>query len=421
MSLLWFGAQSRGRRSRAATGFSLALCCLTLVIVFAVAAGQVSASERYGAIVVDARTGQVLHEVNADRRHYPASLTKMMTLYLLFEAVQRGRLSLYSQLPVSAQAARQPPSKVGVRAGDTIMVDTAIRALAVKSGNDVAVVVAEALGGSESAFARQMTRKARELGMWRTTFFNASGLPNSLQLSTPRDMAQLSRALLYDFPQYYHYFSTQSFTYKGKRFNTHNRILNSFAGADGIKTGYTSKAGYNISASALRNGRRLIAIVFGADSSRARNNQAEYLLDAAFRGRVPSAPSVQTTQTASRSRQQDYGSANAANSRDAAVQRSRQVSSNVQSAQTRSGSSGRWSVQIGAFSRDATAKAVARQAQSLSGQLSSGRIYVIPVMSSTSGTLYRSRIAGLSESVARAACEDLRRRNADCRVVPPGG
>ncbi len=259
----------------------LGAAILLLAAVF-LATSASAKSERKAAIVVDAVSGEVLYEKQADRRHYPASLTKMMTLYLLFDAVERGQLSMNSRLPVSKHAAAQPPSKVGVKAGGSITVEQAVRSLAIKSGNDVAVVVAEALGGSEAGFGRKMTAMARKLGMWRTSFFNASGLPDKRQLSTPRDMAKLSRALLYDFPRFYHYFSAPGFSYEGRQFNSHNRLLYSYGGADGIKTGYTRAAGYNISVSAVRGGRRLIAVVFGADSSGKRNTWAASLLDRAY-------------------------------------------------------------------------------------------------------------------------------------------
>ena len=240
------------------------------------------AQARYASIVIDAETGEVLRSRSADIRRYPASLTKMMTLYLLFEAIDDGRLNLTSKLKVSKRAAGQPPSKLGLRAGSTIRVEDAIRALVVKSANDVAVVVAEALGGTEVEFARKMTAKAGALGMSRTTFRNASGLPNRKQRSTARDMAQLARALMRDFPHRYHFFDDQRFRYHGRVHRSPNRLLGSYRGMDGIKTGYIRASGFNLAASAEREGRRVIAVVFGGKTARSRNRHMASLLDLGF-------------------------------------------------------------------------------------------------------------------------------------------
>ena len=259
-------------------GLLLTLCVLAVSQIFAAE----TAEARYASIVVDAETGEVLRSRNADIRRYPASLTKMMTLYLLFEAIDEGRLSLVSKLKVSKRAAGQPPSKLGPRAGSTIRVEDAIKALVVKSANDIAVVVAEALGGTEVEFARKMTSKARALGMSRTTFRNASGLPNRKQRSTARDMAQLARALMRDFPHRYHYFDDQRFRYRSRVHRSPNRLLGSYRGMDGIKTGYIRASGFNLVASAERDGRRVIAVVFGGKSSRSRNSHMANLLDLGF-------------------------------------------------------------------------------------------------------------------------------------------
>ena len=240
------------------------------------------AQARYASIVIDAETGEVLRSRNADTRRYPASLTKMMTLYLLFEAIDQGRLKLHSKLEVSKRAAGQSPSKLGLRAGSTIRVEDAIKALIVKSANDIAVVIAEALGGTEVEFARKMTSKARALGMSRTTFRNASGLPNRKQRSTARDMARLARALLQNFPHRYHYFDDRRFRYRGRVHRSPNRLLRSYRGMDGIKTGYIRASGFNLVASAERDGRRVIAVVFGGKTARSRNAHMANLLDLGF-------------------------------------------------------------------------------------------------------------------------------------------
>lgn len=235
-------------------------------------------AEKYAAIVVDARTGKSLFDVNSTAQRYPASLTKMMTLYLVFDALETGRLSKESQIPVSAHAASQPPTKLRFRPGESIDVDSAIRALTVKSANDVAVAVGEYLGGSEDGFAAMMTAKARQIGMRNTVFRNASGLPDGGQHSTARDMAVLGIALRSRFPQYYYYFSATDFMFRGRLVRGHNDMLGRVRGVDGIKTGYIRASGFNIVTSYDADGRRLVIVVMGADSARQRNDHVEALL-----------------------------------------------------------------------------------------------------------------------------------------------
>ena len=266
------------RSGSAVLGLVLALCILVVSQIFSAEEAQA----RYASIVIDAETGEVLRSRSADVRRYPASLTKMMTLYLLFEAIEDGKLSLDSKLKVSKRAAGQSPSKLGLRAGSTIRAEDAIKSLIVKSANDIAVVVAEALGGTEIEFARIMTRKAQELGMSRTTFRNASGLPNRKQRSTARDMSRLAQALMRDFPDRYHYFDDQRFSYKGRVHRTPNKLLARYRGMDGIKTGYIRASGFNLVASAERDGRRVIAVVFGGKTPNSRNAHMANLLDLGF-------------------------------------------------------------------------------------------------------------------------------------------
>lgn len=240
------------------------------------------APEKYAAFVMHADSGDVLMSKYPDSPRYPASLTKMMTLYVLFEEIEAGRLNLSSELTVSKQAAAQPPSKLGLAAGSTIDVETAIEALVVKSANDVAVVVAEAVSGSEWKFAQLMTTRARELGMRNTTFKNASGLPNSRQTTTARDLATLSQRLVYDHPQYFPYFSTREFAWNGRTYRTHNSMVRTYAGADGLKTGYTQRSGFNLATTAKRDGQRLIGVVLGGRSVRTRDSHMAEILDTAF-------------------------------------------------------------------------------------------------------------------------------------------
>ena len=261
---------------------ALVSCLWVLGMSFAAAAAP------YAAMVIDARSGEVLHSRNADTRLHPASLTKMMTLYIAFEAVRNGEISLDTDVRISRNAASEPPSKLGLRAGQRIKLRYLIRAAAVKSANDAATAIGEAIEGSEAKFARRMNRTARALGMTNTTFKNAHGLTENGHMSSARDMTTLGRHLLYDYPQYYNLFSRRS-THAGikKVANTNRRLLADYRGADGIKTGYTRAAGFNLVASAERGNERVIATVFGGRSSASRNAKVAELLDLGFR-RAPS-------------------------------------------------------------------------------------------------------------------------------------
>lgn len=238
----------------------------------------------YAAMVMDARSGEVLHARNADTRLHPASLTKMMTLYVVFEAIEHGEISLDTKVRISRHAASEPPSKLGLKAGQKIKLRYLIRAAAVKSANDAATALGEAISGSEAAFARRMNRTARSLGMTRTTFKNAHGLTESGHMSTARDMTIMGRHILYDYPEYYNLFSRRSVD-AGVRTvqHTNSRLLASYKGADGIKTGYTRAAGFNLVASAERGNERVIATVFGGRSTATRNARVAELLDMGFR------------------------------------------------------------------------------------------------------------------------------------------
>lgn len=242
---------------------------------------------KYSSIVMDAETGQVLHNEDANGIRHPASLTKMMTLYMAFEALRKGHINLETRLPVSARASRQAPSKLGLQPGETIPLKAAVLALVTKSANDAAVVVAEFLGGSEDAFARKMTQKARALGMSTTVFKNASGLPNPSQITSARDMAILSRALYRDYPKEYKYFSLRSFFYKGTEHRNHNHLLGKVQGVDGIKTGFIGASGFNLAASAVRatesnQRRRLITVVMGGPNRHWRDRRVTELFETYF-------------------------------------------------------------------------------------------------------------------------------------------
>jgi D-alanyl-D-alanine carboxypeptidase len=250
--------------------------------------GHISHSSRddysppYSAIVVDANSGRILHEASADSPRHPASLTKIMTLYLLFERLESGKMKLNTSMPVSEHASVQAPTKLGLRPGQNLEVEDAIRGLVTKSANDAAVVVAEAIGGTEDDFAAMMTSKARALGMSRTTYRNASGLPDDDQITTARDQALLGRAIQERFPRYYRYFSTPSFTYRGESMRNHNHLLGQVEGVDGIKTGYTRASGFNLVTSISRDSRHVVAVVLGGSSAASRDARMRGLISQHF-------------------------------------------------------------------------------------------------------------------------------------------
>ncbi len=269
---------------RRSAGIACAFAALVGVCAPAIAQAQgLFTQPKYAAIVEDANTGEVLYTMRADALRHPASITKIMTLYLTFEALSTGRLRMGDVITISPHAYSMMPSKVSTHAGEQLTVAEAIPAMTVHSANDVAVAMAERLSGSEGQFARLMTARARELGMTSTTFVNASGLPpDGEQITTARDMAILSRAVMRDYPQYYQFFGLKSFTYRGKLLMNHNHLVAKMPGVDGMKTGYTSLAGFNLVASGVRDGHRLITVVLGGPSVAARDENVEELLDAGF-------------------------------------------------------------------------------------------------------------------------------------------
>jgi D-alanyl-D-alanine carboxypeptidase len=251
--------------------------CGFVAVVFMLASNPSQAAP-YADIVVDANSGNVLHETNADARRHPASLTKIMTLYLLFEQLEAGKLKLDSQLKVSPEAAGQMPTKLGLKSGSTIQVEDAIKGIVTRSANDAAVVVAEAIAGDEDEFAKLMTRKAQALGMTRTLYKNASGLPDDDQVTTARDQATLGRVIQERFPRYYKYFSTRSFTFRGQSIGNHNHLLGRVEGVDGIKTGYIGASGFNLVTSVHRGNRYLVAVVLGGSSAGSRDARMRELI-----------------------------------------------------------------------------------------------------------------------------------------------
>jgi D-alanyl-D-alanine carboxypeptidase len=403
------------------------------ILAIAILSGT-PASAKYASMVIDADTGDVLHQINADTRNYPASLTKIMTLYMVFDALEKGTLTLDTPLKVSKRAAGMPPSKIGVKVGATIRVEDAILALVTKSANDVAVVVAEALGGTEIEFARIMTERARQIGMSRTSFRNASGLPNRRQLSTARDMALLGIRIREDFPGYYRYFSTQRFKYAGRSYKNHNSLLASYAGADGVKTGYIRASGFNLVAAAERDGRRVIGVVFGGKTSRSRDAHMKTLLDKGFEKLLerdafrepllaldgPASRSGVTVQPVPVVAQGDSdGDADAGGGADTVVVDSETQLLSAPASQVAAidVQATRWSIQVGAFSRLEAARSVADQTAARLGALATGAVALVD----STGRFHRARLSGFDKGGAYRACQALRSNNIDCLVFAPRG
>ena len=274
-----------GIRQRAVATLLAVVVMVMVMVMVMVSAGAARAqigSSRYASLVVDAQSGEILSSANPDEYRFPASLTKMMTIFMVFEAVRDRQLSFSDPVHVSAWAASMPPTKLGLVPGSTLTVEQAVLGLVTKSANDAATALGELLGGDEDRFAQLMTIRAHALGMSRTTFRNASGLPDWGQVTTARDLAVLARHLVHDFPQYYHYFSTPSFVFRGRVVPNHQALLRSYAGADGLKTGYTEASGYNVVTSAVRSDVRLIGVVLGASNGWERDQHMAALLDQGF-------------------------------------------------------------------------------------------------------------------------------------------
>ncbi|MDX1400772.1 MAG: D-alanyl-D-alanine carboxypeptidase [Kiloniellales bacterium] len=391
---------------------------LFLAIITVISAPNTAAA-RYSSIVTDAESGQVLYARHADTQRYPASLTKMMTLYMTFDALESGKLKLDQKLPVSKRAQGMPPSKLGLKAGETITVREAILALVTKSANDVAVVIAEALGGTEVEFAKKMTVKARDLGMTRSAFRNASGLHNRHQVSTARDMARLANALLRDHKKHYHYFSTKTFNHRGRKYRNHNSLLRYYEGTDGIKTGYIRASGFNLVASAERNGRRIIGVVFGGRSSRTRDAHMKTLMERGFKAlkRAVLVELGPPRRNPLRLRQSQQIAV--APTKNQNLSLDPLVAEALAEGDTTPPPLDAWGVQVGAFSNYAPARLAATQAaRRLPDILLQTRPFIEPV-GITSGSLYRAQLIGLTEPNAREACRRLREMRHSCVVVPP--
>ncbi|MGQ0486281.1 MAG: serine hydrolase [Hyphomicrobiales bacterium] len=442
----------------------------TIVLAALIATLSVSvpaeAKPRFSAIAVDARTGKVLFAKDADGVRYPASLTKVMTLYLVFQDLEANKIKLGTKLRVSTRAAAMDPSKLGLKPESTITVEDAIKALVTKSANDVAAAVAENLAASETGFAARMTRTAKELGMTKTVFRNASGLPDPAQVTTARDMATLSLRVQRDFPQYYPYFRINSFVYNGRTIRTHNRLLGRYAGTDGIKTGYIRDSGFNLTTSARRGDKRVVGVVLGAASGKARNAYMVSMLDRVFpkckngktiaavagspKGAIEAAaPSAKPEQTlAEKPSAMEALVASAGEAGDQSEASDETTGSTIKAIDSLPGPAkpqvleariskpplpsqlpfevkveardSSWHIQIGAYptKQDAQAELKRILAGSSSKLLQNKPAFTVTVQKGDA-TIYRARLSGFSEKSAKGACRQLSKRKVDCLALPP--
>jgi D-alanyl-D-alanine carboxypeptidase len=380
-------------------------------------------SAKYAAIVMDAKTGEILYDKRADSPRYPASITKVMTLYLTYEALASGRLSLDDRVVFSPHAAAQSPTKLGVRAGDSVSVAEAIQAMCTLSANDAAVAMSEKLGGTEQRFAALMTLRAQELGMQNTHFANANGLPDSRNISTARDIGILSRAVMRDFPQYYRFFSQTSFTFHGRYIPNHNHLLTDVAGVDGLKTGYTNASGYNIAISGVRDGRRLVVVVLGGSTRILRDRTAESLLFTGFdlMARRASGENIQVAQNFF-----EPPSMGTPHEETKGLDEGLKIvlastlptprTSNIQIIEPKGRKAAGWTVQVGSFrSRSDAREQLAIVGRRFGKHLDEGR-----AAAEKDAGKYRARFTGLSEQDARAACQALKSKRQPCQVMGPG-
>ncbi|MBU6476027.1 MAG: D-alanyl-D-alanine carboxypeptidase, partial [Alphaproteobacteria bacterium] len=382
---------------------------------------------RFAYIVIEATTGYVLSSFHADNRLYPASLSKLMTLYLTFNALDDGRLRLDDYVPVSRQAASQVPSKIGLEAGTHIRVENCIRAITTHSANDCAFVLAEAVGGSERHFAKMMTAEAGRLGMRHSHFVNPTGLFNKEQYSSARDMAILARALIRDHPNYYHYFSLKSFTYGGITFPNHDELLRSYPGMDGLKTGYVYASGYNLASSAVHDGTRLIGVIFGGQTIISRNREMVRLLNDGFqkvrRIRLTTLLNAQGAQKLILPSQRRFGMPDTGQEIKAGPEEDSNNPAPVPQFQpmglavAQGGNTGYdaapragrndWAIQVGSFYSQRTGEQALQVAQSALHGVVSGVSSIAPLMT-VRGIVYRARLSGLDRNGAVTACRILR-------------
>lgn len=414
---------------------------ILLMVFMGVIAPSISAwakideKNKYASIIIDVDSMEILHARKIDGLRYPASLTKMMTLYLTFDALERGELQLNEPMLISARASRAAPVKLGLRAGRTITVEQAIQALSVKSANDAAVVLAERLGGSEREFAVQMTQKAKALGMQRTVFSNANGLPDADQFTTARDMGKLAEALLRTHMKYYPYFSQKTFRYNGRTYTNHNTLLGKVDGVDGFKTGYTNASGYNLVLSAKRDGRRLIAVVLGGASGKSRDQHMSDLIERGFKVQkqvdAKRAERFALNADERKIRHVKTAIATPRNIQVYTLRASHNISGSSSGGTVRvvQGANGmrvptraahkNWAVQIGAFASAPAAKqANLRTKADAALGLTQAQEIIIPVKRA-SGFIYRARLGGLDHAHAAHVCKTIAANGQACLVVAP--
>ena len=375
-----------------------------------------SAHAKYASFIINENTKRIYHNANADTRNYPASLTKIMTLYLVFDALKSKKISMNSKFKVSKRATRQPPSKLNLSAGSNITVKNAILALVTKSANDVATVIAENLGKSERNFARLMTRKAKKLGMTRTTFRNASGLPNRGQLSTARDMATLGIAIRKNHPEFFKLFKTKSFIYKGIKYTNHNNLLGSYSGTDGIKTGYTNASGFNLVASVERNGQRIIGVVFGGKKARSRDKHMVTLLNKYFKTSL-SKPLVRIAKPSELPKTRPKIVVAEKNIKNFKIPP--EIINNIIPNDIEED----WFIQIGAFKNRLNAHKAARNARNIvPEQLGNLPASLSKITKSSTNNnlqyLWRVRFVELAENQARSVCAELWTSGLSCIPLP---
>jgi len=384
---------------------------------------------KYAAFVMDAKTGKVLFSRHADARRFPASLTKMMTLYIAFQELEAGRIRKNTRFRVSRLAARQQPSKLGLKAGQRISVEKLILSLVIKSANDASVVMAEGISGTQVRFARRMTTTARGIGMKRTTFKNANGLPNRKQRTTARDMSTLALRLMTDFPQYYPYFKKRSFTYAGRTYYSYNRLLRNFAGTDGIKTGYIRASGFNLTSSVRRNGKHLIGVVLGGRTGKWRDQHMRKILTRAFpkakasstlvakrRTRIKPAALKKVVASINNRQRQKLTQLVAENSLATAKKPDVEF---VQASSHGKDISSLWQIQVGAFALRRMAKdrldfILDKKFKPLKNAKSN-----IVQAKKNGRDLYRVRFAGLDEDDAEAVCMSLQDDAVGCYAMAP--
>ena len=392
-------------------------------------------SSKYASIVVDAKTGEVLYASRADSPRYPASITKVMTLYLAFEALASGKIQLDDPVLFSPRAAAQSPTKLGIRAGDSITVSEAMQGMVTRSANDAAVALAEKLGGTEQRFATLMTLRAQELGMVNSHFANASGLPDSRQITTARDIAILSRAVMRDYPQYYRLFSTKDFQFRGQSIRNHNGLLYRMDGVDGLKTGFTNASGFNLAVSAVRDNRRLIAVVMGGPTTATRDKIAEGLLLTGFdvmtrraHGEqitvaqnffeppaLAAAPTPSMTQGDSDAGMRIVMASSTPPTRTSKIQIVEPKTVPKLNGKEKAQAGGRWTVQVGTFNN----RSDAREQLAIVEKKYGKHFDDARALAEKDDGKFRARFAGMSEADAKDACKALKAKKQPCLVMAP--